>query len=197
MKKPYIMGALALTLIAGAGLAQAPKHSAGTVSSIEDIQLGMSIDSVITGLTKAGYTVASPVKFDRPSGPSGFWDARSHDQEVGTITAEDGLVDSAEKLVYDSQKADVNQSAISLAEALFWLFRDRSTTLPNDKRELRDTTVSAGIITRDIESRTAGMTWRMIFVHIGGASYRISMAQQEHNQSSVFIYETAPFVRKK
>jgi hypothetical protein len=92
MKKPYIMGALALTLIAGAGLAQAPKHSAGTVSSIEDIQLGMSIDSVIAGLTKAGYTVASPVKFDRPSG---FWNVRWHDQEVGSITAEDGLVDSA------------------------------------------------------------------------------------------------------
>src|SRR5437016_235264 len=92
-----------------------------TISSIEDIEIGMSADLVIAGLTKRGYgleAVGSPTD-------AAQWNVSYKEKRVGSFFAEKGRVTSAEISLYNSQDPPKNSpGAIGFAEALYWILYD-------------------------------------------------------------------------
>jgi hypothetical protein len=172
----------------------APK-AVKSVENIEDIEIGMSADLVIAGLTKRGYTFRDQLKGDVPN--KALWSVSYGGKQTGEVTAEEGRVTAAEVSVYNSTETAPGGGAIDLAEALYWIFYDNGLTLPSQDRDLRQTRTGAQFTTREIESRTTGYSYRMIFADMAnGASYRITLVRSP-GDSHVFVSRLAPFVKRK
>jgi hypothetical protein len=162
------------------------------IDTIEDIEIGMAADPVIAGLTKQGYALADDLK--SPTGGPAMWNVSFKDKYVGEFAVEHGRVTSVAMKVYTSHD---DSGSIDLGEALYWILYDNGQTLPSKDRDWKQTDTYVHITTREIEQRTPGSSWRMIFIDTAnGASYRIALDRSE-GRSSVFVTKLAPFVKKK
>lgn len=169
----------------------APKASKA-IDSIEDIEIGMPADPVIAGLTKRGYALADA--FKTATGDPALWNVSFEDKYVGAFNVEQGRVTSVEVPVYTSHD---DSGSIDLAEALYWILYDNGQTLPSTDRDWKQAATDVHFTTREIEQRTPGSSWRIIFVDTAnGASYRITLVRSE-GKPSVFVTKDAPFVKKK
>ncbi len=167
------------------------------IDTIEDIEIGMAADPVIAELTKQGYALADALK-DTPGRPTkgdipGLWNVSLKDKYLGQFTVEHGRVTSVEVPVYTGQDG----GSIDLGEALYWILYDNGQALPSKDRDWKQTVTDVHFTTREIEQRTPGSSFRMIFIDTAnGASYRISLVRSE-GKPSVFVTKLAPFVKKK
>jgi len=159
------------------------------VTTIEDIEIGMSADPVISGLTKKGYTLVDAFKTGDPA----QWNVSLQDKYLGAFTVEKGRVTGVEVPVYTGY----DNGGIDLGEALYWILYDNGKTLPSKDRDWKQTSTDAHLTTREIETRT-GSSWRMIFVDTAnGASYRISLFRSADGKPSVLVTKLAPFAKTK
>lgn len=173
-----------------------------SVENIEDIEIGMSADLAIAGLTKQGYTLKDllngygvPPDANRPT----EWLVSLKNKNVGNFSVEKGRVTSAEELVYDNlSPPPEGDGAIGLAEALYWIFYDNGRTLPSTDRDKKETATDSQFITREIDMRAPGTSYRMIFAHItNGIHYRITLLRSSGQPPRVSIDKLAPFVKDK
>jgi hypothetical protein len=113
---------------------------------------------------------------------------------VGTFTVEKGRVTDVAVPVYTSNDG----SYIELAEALYWILYDNGQVLPSKDRDWKQTGTDVHFTTREIEMRTPGSSWRLIFADTAnGARYRITLIRGPNEKPSVFVEKRAPFVKKK
>lgn len=168
---------------------------AKTIESIEDIEIGMPADPVIAGLTKQGYTFRDQLEGAVPN--NSLWSVSYRGKESGEVTVKDGRVTAAEISVYNSQDSNPG-GAIEVAEVLYWIFYDNGRTIPSDNRDWKETGTVAQFSTREIEERTPGSSWRIIFANMAnGARYRITLVRSANHTPQVFVSKQAPFVKKK
>jgi len=166
-----------------------------TVESVEDIEIGMPVDPVIAGLTKQGYTLRDQLEGAVPN--NSLWSVSYRGKASGEFTVRDGRVTAAEISVYNSQDPNPG-GAIEVAEVLYWIFYDNGRTIPSDNRDWKETATGAQFSTREIEERTPGSSWRMIFADMAnGARYRITLVRSANHTPQVFVSKQAPFVKKK
>ena len=194
-----IISAAVILLFAAQVQTTAPKPK--TVSSIEDIEIGMSADPVIAGLTKQGYSLEDSYHGQLPKTPS--WSVSFNGSYVGNFDVENGQVTKAEKVIYDSQfPPKTSLGAIGFAEALYWIFYDHGVTLPskNSLVEMKEKTGAADFVTRDVDLRLPGASMRMLFVYLSdGNHYRIQLTRHDADgiPPGVSVVQLAPFVIKK
>jgi len=186
-----------ILLLAAQAHAVAPK----TVSSVEDIEIGMGGDVAIAGLTKAGYTLKDLFAgAGTAAADSQEWEVSYEGKEIGTFSVVKGRVADAEIQVYDSQDPPSGGSgAIGLGEALYWILYDNGSPLRSEGRSFRETGTDAQFTTREVERRTPGSVWRMIFVHLSnGAQYRIDLLRGNSDWTPrVTVFRRAPFIKRK
>jgi hypothetical protein len=162
-----------------------------SVENIEDIEIGMSADLAIAGLTKRGYTFRDQFKGDVPD--QALWSVTYGRKLAGEIHVKEGRVTAASVSVYNNQDGG---GGIELAEALYWIFYDNGQTLPSRELDTKETATSAQFTTKEIEQRTPGSSLRIIFATMAnGASYRILLMRGPEGQ--VWVDKFAPFVKKK
>jgi hypothetical protein len=167
-----------------------------SVENIEDIEIGMPADLVIAGLTKQGYILRDELQ--GAANNSALWNVSHGGKQTGEFTVKEGRVTAAEISVYNSQDAAPGGGAIEVAEVLYWILYDNGRTLPSDDRDWKQTGTGAQFTTREIEQRTPGSSWRMIFADMAnGASYRITLVRSPDHVAHVFVSKLAPFVKKK
>jgi len=190
----FIVLLLVVSLPVAAQTAVVPADKA--VTTIEDIEIGMSGDPVIAELTKQGYALADEFKdaSKTPTSDLAAWNVSLKDKYVGQFSVEHGRVTSVEVPVYTSQDG----VSIDLGEALYWILYDNGQALPSTDRDWKQTVTDVHFTTREIEQRTPGSSWRMIFADTAnGASYRVTLARSQSGKPSVFVTKLAPFVKKK
>lgn len=158
------------------------------INTIEDVEIGMSADTVIAALTKKGYSLVDAFKAGDPT----EWHVSSQDKLIGSFDVEKGRVTGVEVDIYTGQD---HGSAADFADALYWILYDNGKTLPSKDRDWKQTSTDVHFTTRDIGARTLGSSFRMIFVDMAnGASYRISLFQND-GKPSVYVTKLAPFVK--
>ena len=164
------------------------------VSSLEDVQVNMSADAVIVGLSKQGYSLKKePADVER-------WVVSWQGKYVGEFFAEKGRVTSAEISLYNSNDPPKGGSgAIGMAEALYWIIHDNGNPAPaKASSEVREEIESsAQLTTREMDFRTPGTSFRMIFVSVNGSSYRITLSRSDDHAPYVFVTRLAPFKKRK
>jgi len=176
---------LAVSVLAAAQTV-VPKTKA--IDDIEDVEIGMSADTVISALAKNGYTLVDAFKMGDPT----QWNVSLQDKYVGSFDVEKGQVTGVEVPVY------TGQDSIDFGDALYWILYDNGQTAPSTHRDWMQASTDAHFTTREIEMRTPGSSRRMIFVNIAnGANYRISLGRSDGKQPSVSVVKLAPFVPKK
>ena len=177
--------------------ATAPK----SVSSMADIELGMSGSLVIAGLTKTGYTLNDVLKASLAEGR--HYAVSRDGKYVGSFDVEKGRVSAAEISVYDSDMKAAGEKAIGLAEAMYWIFYDGGVPVAptGGATETKVRRSVASITTKEFVLRDPGASIRMIFVNSGdGSSYRILLtrpALDQVGEAHISVSKLAPFIRAK
>jgi len=191
--RPYTTSVVLLLVVSLPVAAQtAVPKATKAIDTIEDIEIGMSADPVIAALTKQGYALTDQLK--AATGDPAMWNVSFQDKYLGEFSVEHGRVTSVGMKVYTSHD---DSGSIDLGEAVYWILYDNGQTLPSKDRDWKQTVTDVHITTREIEQRTPGSSWRMIFVDTAnGASYRITLDRRE-GESSVFVTKLAPFIKKK
>ena len=160
------------------------------IDTIEDVEIGMSADTVISSLTKKGYTLVDAFKTGDPA----QWNVSLQDKYLGSFDVEKGQVKGVEMPVYTGQ----DHGSADFGDALYWILYDNGQTLPSKDRDWKQASTDAHFTTRDIAQRSPGSSMRMIFVDMAnGANYRITLYRRADGKSSSFVTKLAPFVKAK
>ena len=160
------------------------------IDTIEDVEIGMSADTVISSLTKKGYTLVDAFKTGDPA----QWNVSLQDKYLGSFDVEKGQVKGVEMPVYTGQ----DHGSADFGDALYWILYDNGQTLPSKDRDWKQASTDAHFTTRDIAQRSPGSSMRMIFVDMAnGANYRITLYRSADGKSSSFVTKLAPFVKAK
>ena len=184
--------ALLLTLSIPVTAQNEDPKAARAIDSIENVDIGMSADTVISALTKKGFTLIDVLQ--GKSGNLAVWNVSLQDKYLGSFDVENGQVSGVEVPVYTGQ----DHGSGDFGDALYWILYDNGQPLPSKDRDWRQASTDVHFTTRDIAQRSPGSSFRMIFVDMSnGANYRITLFRNGDGKSSSFVTKVAPFVKTK
>lgn len=160
-----------------------------TVSTFEDIQIGMRETEVISALRKGGYTVKIP---GINEGPGRM--VTQGDRLIGAFWVNvEGTVTDADERIYDRQISSKEDGAIELAEALFWVLRDEGDVLDTKKKNQSATQLAAFLSTSDTVPGYPGGSIKSIHISTKSGNHYAVNLNRVGTSSTVTIIKRAPF----